>query len=76
MRHLRGFLCMFAKGTSQAGMPAFQFGAARDGEKRAKRISHRGEKCLTKMAFYGILHAVKKKTLQEVCYAWFSLGAR
>ena len=33
------FIC--AKGTSQAGMLVFQFGAAREREKLAKRVSHR-----------------------------------
>ena len=33
------FICV--KGISQAGMPAFQFGAAREREKLAERVSHR-----------------------------------
>ena len=33
------FIC--AEGISQAGMLAFQFGAAREREKLAKRVSHR-----------------------------------
>ncbi len=32
---------IYAKGTSQAGMLAFQFGAARERGKLAKRVSHR-----------------------------------
>ena len=36
---MRGIIC--AKGISQVGMLAFQFGAAREREKLAKRVSHR-----------------------------------
>ena len=39
------FFC--AEGISQAGMLAFQFGAAREREKLAKRVSHRYRKFIT-----------------------------
>ncbi len=36
-----GVFSVCAEGISQAGMLAFQFGAAREREKLAKRVSHR-----------------------------------
>ena len=41
MNLVRQLLLICAEGISQAGMLAFQFGAAREREKLAKRVSHR-----------------------------------
>lgn len=68
MRHLRGFLLCSRKAQAMAP-PA----TVRNSQSVFLTV---GEKYLTKRAFYGILPPVKKKPLQEVCYAWFSLGAK